>query len=114
MKIRTKKSIIFISFLTIATIGSAQQTGNWDVISGNAQTTTTKALGLNTTTPNARINLVNPVFCCNEAMQSYSHDPLHIQYNTLSTMLKLTNSGRLGLQISNPNSFFLSKCKSRF
>jgi|GEM_PF-1156362 len=97
-------TILLITFVSISCF--AQLTGSWDINSGLAQTTTTKAVGLNTTTPNARINLVNPVFCCTEDMQSFTQDPLHIQYSNLSTMLILKNTGMFGLQIANPNSYF--------
>ncbi|MBS3915545.1 MAG: hypothetical protein KG003_13705 [Bacteroidetes bacterium] len=83
---------------------NAQTTGNWDIISGNAQTTSTNAVGLGTTTPNARFNIVNPVFSDGEGGY-YSHDPLHIQFSGLSTMMLLNSSGMLGLKTNNPNSY---------
>jgi hypothetical protein len=105
MKSLNKISILAVVFAAMTISVNAQTTGNWDLNSGNAQTTSTFAVGLGTTTPNARFNLVNPVFSDGEG-GFFSHNPFHIQFSGLSTMMLLNQFGMLGLKTNNPNSYF--------
>lgn len=100
------KKIVLTAYSVISVqLLNAQTTGSWDLNSGNAQTTSNFAVGLGTTTPNARLNLVNPVYSDGEGGY-YSHNPLHIQFSGLSTMMLLNQYGMLGLKTNNPNSYF--------
>jgi len=88
------KTAIIVVITAITMSVNAQTTGNWDLNSGISQTTSTYAVGLGTTSPNARFNLVNPVFSDGEGGY-YSHNPFHIQFSGLSTMLLLNQYGML-------------------
>jgi len=83
----------------------APTTGSWNLNSNLAQTTTSFAVGIGTTSPNARVNIVNPVFSDGEGC-FYSHNPFHIQFSGFSTMMLLDQFGKLGLKTNNPNSYF--------